>query len=324
MTNLIPHTQAPAPVVFDDEGLAVLRHTIAKECSDGQFRLFLEVCKQTGLNPFDRQIYPVVRQQKLTIQTGIDGYRLQAARTGEYTGSKTMWCGPDGDWRDVWLDDKVPPAAAKTVVFRNGEPYEHIAKWSEYHTTIGDMWKKMPTNMLGKCSEAGALRKAFPAELARMLVDAEQGAIDHVYEADDLREKEKTPPKQPERASDQEKKKKAGAPRSETMTQPPPRDDVTEDGEVIEGEVVQPAAETDAAVPFGDFWNLLGPRLKGLAMPSDPEHVANVGDVAGALELGDGAGLKAVQKWYEDNGSNGSEAVDFICDALAGKGFVLA
>lgn len=152
---------------WNAEKLATLKRTIGKGLSDAEFELFAEVVKKTGLDPFTRQIYAISRGGGMTIQVGIDGFRLQAQRTGEYTGQiGPQWCGTDGVWRDVWIDSTAP-SAARVGVWRKG--FTHavwgIATRAEYNAG-NSMWAKMPANMLAKCAEAQALRKAFPAELS--------------------------------------------------------------------------------------------------------------------------------------------------------------
>lgn len=184
----IVRTAMPAGVKkWNEHEIAALRATIAPNISDADLVVFDRVCEHTGLDPFARQIYAVIRAGKMTIQTGIDGYRLIAQRTGSYLGQPIeQWCGPDGKWVDVWLDEK-PPRAARVGVLRSGwqAPVIAVALWDEYvvmdeewetladgarrrtgRKAISSMWAKMPSTMLAKCAEAKALRKAFPAEMA--------------------------------------------------------------------------------------------------------------------------------------------------------------
>jgi hypothetical protein len=81
-------------------------------------------------------------------------------------GQDVAWCGTDGVWRDVWLENE-PPAAARVLVYRKGctKPFPGIAKFAEY-AVAGPMWTKMPANQLAKCAEALGLRKAFPHQLS--------------------------------------------------------------------------------------------------------------------------------------------------------------
>ena len=165
---------------FTGDQLGIIRATVAKGTTPDQFRLFIEVCKYHGLNPFARQIYAVVRGTQMTIQTSIDGYRLLAERSGKYAGQiGPQWCGEDGQWVDVWLSDS-PPAAARIGVLRKdfSQPTWGIAKYKSY-VQQGPTWLKMPDVMLAKCAESLALRKAFPAEMSGIYTKEEMDQADN-------------------------------------------------------------------------------------------------------------------------------------------------
>lgn len=159
----------------------LLKDTICKGATDTELELFVATASRLGLDPFARQIHAVKRGGSMTIQTGIDGYRLVAERTGKYRGqTATEWCGDDGVWSDVWVSRKNPSAARVGVIKEGFDgPLYAVAHWSEYHQTVGPMWKKMPALMLGKCAEALALRKAFPAELSGLYTSDEMGQADN-------------------------------------------------------------------------------------------------------------------------------------------------
>jgi phage recombination protein Bet len=181
------------------ERRALLKKTIAKDLTDDEMDLFVAVCNRRRLDPFVKQIHAVKRrqwntklndyEQVMIIQTGIDGFRLIAERTHERDGVEgPWWCGPDGEWRDVWLTGSWP-AAAKVIVYRKGHArgYAGIAHWEEYVQTIKDkkgnwvpnhMWSTMPAGQLAKCADALAHRKAFPEELSGIYTDDEMGQAD--------------------------------------------------------------------------------------------------------------------------------------------------
>jgi phage recombination protein Bet len=181
---------------FDEEKIGLMRRTLARGASEDELALFVEQCRRTGLDPFARQIYSVRRKQwnsisrsyeeAQVIQVSIDGFRLIADRTHKYAGQVgPWWCGPDGDWQEVWLSDE-PPVAAKMGVLRHDfqQPLYAVAIFRSYvqtnaHGEPVSRWKTDPAGMLAKCAEALALRRAFPHELSGLYTTEEMGQADN-------------------------------------------------------------------------------------------------------------------------------------------------
>lgn len=173
-----------ALVKFSAEDVETIRGMVANGLSDSELRVFLARCEHTGLDPLAGQIVAIKRwdarqkREVMAIQVTIDGLRSKAQETGEYDGQDPpQWCGTDGKWRDVWLDER-PPAAARVSVYRRGlgRPIIGIATFNGYCQYSVDpqskqrrpasRWATDPSGMLAKCAEAMAFRKAFPQQTA--------------------------------------------------------------------------------------------------------------------------------------------------------------
>lgn len=207
MTTALEKTRPAAldhPGDLTEDQVELVKRTIAKGASTDELTLFVHQCNRMGLDPFARQIYAIKRwnssdrRETLQTQVSIDGQRLIAERTGVYGGQQDpQWCGPDGDWVDVWLE-AFPPAAARVRVVRKDwdVPCVGIARWEAYKQMYKDkksgkwllanMWSRMGPHMLAKCAESLALRKAFPQELSGAYTAEEMGTTDEPPPAVDV------------------------------------------------------------------------------------------------------------------------------------------
>lgn len=153
----------------------IIKRSYFNNISDDEIKVFAHVCKHTKLDPILKQIYPVMRQGKMTIQTAIDGYRTIAERTGRYS--------PGREPTFVYDKNGMPLSATAYVkkMTTDGTWHEVAATafFSEYNPGVGPFWKKMPHTMIAKCAEALALRKAFPAELSAVYTKDEMDQADH-------------------------------------------------------------------------------------------------------------------------------------------------
>lgn len=126
--------------------LQLIRRTIANDCNDAEFDLFMAAARSAGLDPFRKQISPLVfnknkpDKRRMSIITTIDGLRVIAARSGRYR--------PDEDEPEFTFDpeEKGPTnplglVKAKVRIFIDDKPVTGVAYWSEF-APISEEWKE--------------------------------------------------------------------------------------------------------------------------------------------------------------------------------------
>lgn len=178
---------------FNQKQIDILKNSICKGATNEEFEMFLMACQKTQLDPFMKQIYAVKRKAKradgtwgesITIQTGIDGYRLIAERTERYAP------GPEPTYVIDANGQLISATAYIKKLTKDGtwHTVSASAPFEEYCQTFTDkqtgekkptgMWINMPKTMLAKCAEAQALRKAFPAEMSGVYTKEEMQQAD--------------------------------------------------------------------------------------------------------------------------------------------------
>lgn len=211
MNNVVPMTAVTPLRARDYTGaqLDLVKRTVAADCDHNEFNLFVEVCKRVGLDPFRRQIHAVVYnkdkpdKRKMSIITGIDGFRAVAGRSNQYRPDEneadityradlkdpntnplgiekavvTCWkYGPDGQWhplKGVAYWDEFAPLTEIWEYSQEAGKKQPSGKFK-----LGGQWPKMGRVMISKCAEAQAIRKGWPEDLSGVYSPEEMAKAD--------------------------------------------------------------------------------------------------------------------------------------------------
>lgn len=201
--------------------LDVIRRTVAKDCNNSEFDLFMAQARSYGLDPFRRQIIPIIfskndaKKRSMTVVYSRDGLRCIAARCGDYRPASE----PAIVEYDETLKSPTNPKGIISIVVKlwkqdnKGEWYPVIgeADWDEYAPIVDEwaydqetnsrkptgnkildasgQWAKMPKVMLTKCAEAQALRAGWPEQFSGVYGEEEmQKAVSDDLTASEMAE----------------------------------------------------------------------------------------------------------------------------------------
>lgn len=186
---------------FTPDQVALIKRTVAKGTSDDELQLFLHIAQKSGLDPFAKQIHAVMRwdssqeRKVMSIQTGIDGYRVIAERSNKYVPGRT----PTHEYDER---GKLSSSTAYIKKLSGGVWHEisATAYYSEYvgikkDGTVNNFWRTKPHIMLDKCAEALVIRKAFPNDLSGVYTREEMEQADNPEEAEVIQDD--PPPEEP-------------------------------------------------------------------------------------------------------------------------------
>jgi phage recombination protein Bet len=177
-----PKTVALTSAPLWESKIDIVRRMYCSTLTPDEFEVFIHICRHTGLDPSMKQIYAIKRGGKLTPQTGIDGYRLIAERTGKYAPGRE----PSYNYTESGALISSTAYVKKMTDDGTWHEVSATAFFDEYCQRDGQgqptqFWKKFRHVMIAKCAETLALRKAFPGDLSAIRTEEEMQQAE-VYE----------------------------------------------------------------------------------------------------------------------------------------------
>lgn len=180
--NQLVTTQDQLPSIYSmDENMAVavLGESLYPGAKPQSIILVMDYCRAANLDPMQKPVHIVPMYDKASggmrdvIMPGVNSYRVNAMRSGDYVGITEPEFGPMVDGACVGMAGFQFPEWCKVTVKRmlRGQIAEFTAieYWMENYATTkkteitpNATWKKRPRGQISKCAEAQALRKAFP------------------------------------------------------------------------------------------------------------------------------------------------------------------
>lgn len=200
-TAIATQAQPLPPALLMDEGelMEVLETSLYRGAKRSSIKMVISYCRAQRLDPLQKPVHIVPVNTKVpanqpgakdrwewvdSVWPGINLYRTNASRSGRHAGTSEPEFGPtitrkfhippkegNGPGREVEVSY---PEWCRVIVRRvldNGTVAEFVGYefWVENYATVGNysdapnaMWTKRPHGQLAKCTEAQALRKAFP------------------------------------------------------------------------------------------------------------------------------------------------------------------
>lgn len=181
----------PARYGFDPAQVRAIKNTVAKDCSDAELVMFLEVCARYGLDPFAKQAYAAkMGGGGVSIIVSRDGLLAHAHRQPDFVRLDCDVVRKGDTFEVAFLDGKRQirhsygdPSARGEVIGAwamverrdHGSTYFY-APLDEYKRS-SPIWSKHPSAMILKVAESYALRKAYSISgiVGEAEVDSRQG-----------------------------------------------------------------------------------------------------------------------------------------------------
>lgn len=137
--------------------IQLLSETYFKDLTNTEMTLALKQVQAMELNPFNKEIYAYKIHGRLTLVTGIAGFRKIAHRSGDYLGCIVTVLRSSADQKAILS----ATATVKKLVKNHVASFEATVLFDEYNQKR-EKWLTMPEAMIRKTAEINALKMAFP------------------------------------------------------------------------------------------------------------------------------------------------------------------
>lgn len=175
-----------------------LKNSLYPGKSDEAVHMVISYCAARGYDPLKKPVHLVkmwnsdLRREIEVVLPGINQYRIDAARTGQYAGKSEPEFGPmvtdEFTTKDKRTVRVTYPEWCRVTVRRvvKGQIAEFTAReyWLECYATQGRdatapnaMWERRARGQLAKVAEAQALRMAFPEEMSDYTAEEMEGRV---------------------------------------------------------------------------------------------------------------------------------------------------
>lgn len=175
-----PSVQVPEVLNLED----MVRNNLPSDCSDQDFFVCLETCRQYGLNPIIGEVnflpQTVFERGREFIRykpiVSRDGLMSLAHRSGNFDSIETEVTNkpwptlrkePGSNGQLMWVFYDIPQPVARCSVYRKGSERPFVAEVGFWEYAMGQngqilsFWQNKPLTMIAKVAESQALRKAF-------------------------------------------------------------------------------------------------------------------------------------------------------------------
>lgn len=178
----------------EQDTIAVLQTSLYPGASFDSVSMVLAYCRAAGLDPMQKPVHIVpmwdrnLGGMRDVIMPGVNLYRIQASRSGQFAGITEPEFGPDVTATLGGQEITYPDWCRVTVrrQLASGHVAEFTARefWMENYAVKGGkdksiapnaMWTKRPRGQIAKCASAQALRNAFPEIAAQYTAEEMEG-----------------------------------------------------------------------------------------------------------------------------------------------------